>query len=289
MRKFGLLSYRNTENLGDEIQSIAIQQFIPRVDAYVDRERLGEFSAREKHDIVLNGWFSHRPETWPPSDQLRPLITSFHLTREITKLNKLRIRPDEFLLRGAALEYLAAHAPIGARDLSTLRMLESAGVDSYFSGCATLTLPRIETPKREEIWSVQLEEDLLTELKRRVHLPIRETTHLDFCNNRFLRFRRARLRLRAYAGARAVVTTRLHAALPCLAMGVPVLLVQTAADCYRFEGLQELVHTVTPDAFLAGDFVFDFDDPPPNRDDFEPIREAMIKRVVGFVSASKEA
>ena len=36
-QKFALLSYAGTQNLGDEIQSIAAQHFLPRIDAWVDR------------------------------------------------------------------------------------------------------------------------------------------------------------------------------------------------------------------------------------------------------------
>ncbi len=65
---FALLRYRNTRNLGDEIQSIAARQFLPRVDGFIDRDRL-VMSGRKKNanfKLILNGWYSHSPERWPP-------------------------------------------------------------------------------------------------------------------------------------------------------------------------------------------------------------------------------
>ena len=144
--------------MGDEIQSIAAQRFLPRVDAWLDRERLDEFHAAASHKIILNGWFLHRPDHWPPSPSLEPLIISFHLTREIVpSVNVKMIPPSMTVLRGEGLEFLRRHEPIGARDLDTLAELQSAGVASYFSGCLTLTLPM--TPpsvKRQHVYTVDV-------------------------------------------------------------------------------------------------------------------------------------
>ena len=46
--KYGLFKYE-TENIGDEIQSIAARRFfLPSVDAYIDRDRLGEYCPDEE-------------------------------------------------------------------------------------------------------------------------------------------------------------------------------------------------------------------------------------------------
>ncbi len=65
MVKYGLLTYR-TENIGDEIQSIAARQFLPRVDVYVERDSLNNVVSDEKIKLIMNGWFTHKPENWPP-------------------------------------------------------------------------------------------------------------------------------------------------------------------------------------------------------------------------------
>jgi hypothetical protein len=118
--KYAALSYSGTTNLGDEIQTIAALRFLPRVDAWVDRERLDEFSSSTPHKIILNGWFLHRPEHWPPSQCLRPLIISFHLTRETHRgYNELMIAPSLTVLSQEGIKYLRNYEPIGTRDLDT--------------------------------------------------------------------------------------------------------------------------------------------------------------------------
>ncbi len=61
-------------------------------------------------------------------------------------------------------------------------------------------------------------------------------------------FRLAEQRLRDYASARFVVTSRIHCALPCLGIGTPVLYVQdedqAETSACRLDGLTELLHVV---------------------------------------------
>lgn len=66
------------KNIGDYIQAIAANQFM-RTDAYIDREELGLYSG-EQCKLIMNGWFMHEPEKFPPSDKISPLVVSFHVT-----------------------------------------------------------------------------------------------------------------------------------------------------------------------------------------------------------------
>ena len=85
-----------------------------------------------------------------------------------------------------------------------------------------------------------------------------------------------------YAGAKAVVTTRLHCALPCLALGTPVLFVPTQRDRYRLQPALELAHHCSAAEFLAGGG-FDPEAPPQNPDRHRPLAEALSARVRRFV------
>lgn len=51
--------------------------------------------------------------------------------------------------------------------------------------------------------------------------------------------------LAQYANARLVITSRLHAALPCLAFGTPVLFVVENVNDPRFSGNLELLNVIT--------------------------------------------
>jgi hypothetical protein len=100
------------------------------------------------------------------------------------------------------------------------------------------------------------------------------------------RFSHAEAMLELYARASCVVTNRLHSALPCVAMGTPVLLLDTAPDTYRFAGLSDFVRHDTVDAFVAGRVPFDLEQPPPNLDLHLPVRQALSARVTEFVQAA---
>ncbi len=72
--RYALISH-STINLGDEIQSIAVKQFLPRVDLLVDRDAPNRLpaGASGRYKIVLNGWHTRRPENWPPAPEFDAL------------------------------------------------------------------------------------------------------------------------------------------------------------------------------------------------------------------------
>lgn len=130
--KNGLMIYKANDiykNIGDYIQSIAAAQFIKKADVYIEREHLHEYSG-EKVKLIMNGWFTHFPENWPPSNDIDPLFVSFHIAP----------RKANALLTPENIKYLKEHAPIGCRDKETETLLKSKDIPAYFSGCLTLTL-----------------------------------------------------------------------------------------------------------------------------------------------------
>ncbi|NQM33266.1 hypothetical protein HO412_10470 [Streptococcus suis] len=79
MTKFALLCY-STGNIGDEIQSVAAERFLPQVDYYLNRDYLHDFiadSTDEEIKLIMNGWYSHHPQNFPlkhPHTQLKSKI-----------------------------------------------------------------------------------------------------------------------------------------------------------------------------------------------------------------------
>lgn len=119
------------KNIGDYIQSVAQEQFIGRDYCYVEREKLNSFkSGKKKIKLIMNGWFMWNPENFPPSEDIIPLFISFHIVPSIAQR----------LLTNNCISYLKRFEPIGTRDTGTKKLLQSHGIDSYFSGCLTLTL-----------------------------------------------------------------------------------------------------------------------------------------------------
>ena len=73
----------------------------------------------------------------------------------------------------------------------------------------------------------------------------------------------AQNRLDAIAEASAVITTRLHAALPAAALGVPVLLIVFSSGlARRFSGYEDVVPHVSGKDARAGNWGYDLDNLP---------------------------
>lgn len=133
--KNGLLVYEPNKqnkifNIGDYIQSLASAQFLDDKDfVYANREHLSEYDGDEIK-LIMNGWFMHEPQNWPPSPKIHPLFVSFHLNSLARKK----------MMTEKSISYFKKHGTVGCRDYDTVELLKSKGVDAYFSGCLTLTL-----------------------------------------------------------------------------------------------------------------------------------------------------
>lgn len=133
---FGLLiregkNRGSVKNIGDYVQSIAQRQFLQgKETCYVDIEELSDFISDGKVNLIMNGWFTWNCEKFLPPECVNPLFVSFHLTPPKEK---------EFFTPEIT-NYLKQHEPIGARDMLTMEIMKKYGIDSYFSGCLTMTL-----------------------------------------------------------------------------------------------------------------------------------------------------
>ncbi|HEY0091991.1 MAG TPA: hypothetical protein VGB43_05830, partial [Flavobacterium sp.] len=78
---YGLLKYDENKrffNVGDNIQSLAAKQYLPRVDSFLSRETLADYDG-DKIKLIMNGWFTHNVHNWVPSENINPLFVSFHI------------------------------------------------------------------------------------------------------------------------------------------------------------------------------------------------------------------
>jgi len=281
--RYGLLCFRGTLNLGDEIQSLAVAQFLPRVDDFLDREKLDEYSG-DPIRLIVNGWYMHQPGSWPPAPQIVPLLTSIHISQEISPQNVHKSSPGSAMLRGDGLDYFKKHGPVGARDQNTVRLLTDAGVDSYFSGCMTFTLPSYLGLRTEDVYCVDIDDEVFLRLKESARFDLHRLSHWEFDDERLHRFAKAAALLDHYKRARLVVTGRLHCALPCLAFGTPVVFVESAPDRYRFDGLRELLHCVPRDSLARSVHTWWSTEFEQNKPDFIPYRARLIAAAARFAA-----
>ena len=304
--KYGLIVNLRTQNIGDDIQCYAMQQFLPHLDYIIDREHLDSFytTTGEKVAAFLGGWYLHKPLNWPPSPFLKLLPISFHMTTVGAK--------KYLALMDYGAKWLRKFPEgIGCRDRGTMRELKDLKIKSYLSGCFTMTIqPLPDVEPHGKVVLTDLSDELVRFVKRRTtketvivshdnKVPMMPKEAVEFA----AQYRRARRTptshyprildrayhascypgswayryalveglLRFYQGASLVVTGRLHSALPCLALGTPVLLVKDEVDLnnYRFSTFTPYLNYTTPEDLLSRTYSYDFDNPIPNPEGFK--------------------
>ncbi|GAB2945628.1 polysaccharide pyruvyl transferase family protein [Hafnia psychrotolerans] len=282
MNKYGVIVYeggkfkeQNLLNLGDYVQSTAAKQFLPEVNHHVTREGMHLYND-ESIKMIMNAWYMANPENFPPSNKITPLYVSVHLNSSII----------DRIFRPEVIEHFKKHQPIGCRDNHTRDLLRAKGVDAYYSGCMTLTLGH--TYKRKNISDEVIFADIMHDslsMKQLLKQPLRLGKRIlngrikelsvkrdvlqkyfdeDVLNravyidqmvpyiNADVGFEMADKYLKRLSSARFVVTSRIHTALPCLAMGTPVIFVnggfKTKVDNCRFDGLFDFFNRIDVDS-----------------------------------------
>ncbi|WP_318774443.1 polysaccharide pyruvyl transferase family protein [Thermus sp.] len=316
--KYGLL-IAPTGNLGDDIQSLVAALFLPRIDVFIDRDKTRLFRSNVPTKVIMNGWFTHRPENWPPSGDIVPLFISFHISPSV----------KENLLSEKGVEYLKQFEPIGARDTYTQHLLLERGVESYWSGCLTLTLGKhLKLPRiGGQVAIIDLEEEALlalpkdlrshaitesnqlfprltslltalqqSSLARTLKRSIRPYFHpgrLSADLYRLLsrnigpvkRIQLALSRLVVIASSELVLTSRLHVALPALAFNTPVIFVHSNLSDPRFGGFLPFLNHYQTTGFreIAGTISWD-KVRNPNSDELENVKDTLFKEVRAFLN-----
>lgn len=291
--KYGVLYNKKNINMGDDIQAFATARFLPHVDYFIDRERMDEFYSENKEPVamIMNAWYMWAKWHWPPTKYIVPKFVGFHYADH--QLAKQPGSPFKYeFLTGIGGEYLKANGPIGCRDMFTMNQLQELGIDAYFSGCITMTLPQM--PERKDkgtyICLVDLEpqvRDKLRNLLKDKDIKVKVITHtrlVDAEKSWEERKEQVIELLTLYQNARCVVTKKLHCSLPCLALGTPVFLIKGMEDDIRFTPYYDYLHRTTVKKFMSDDYEYDFMNPPANKEDFRPVREKLIAEIEEFVA-----
>ena len=286
--KYGVVVYKNTDNIGDDIQSYAAKCFLPSVDYVIDREGLDTFQSEQSETVkaIMNGWYMYSKFNWPPVSCIDPLWVAMHISK-----NDYFGIEDRFLdeIGGA---YLRHYGPIGARDETTMQMLESKNIPCYQSGCLTLTLPQIgEIKKTEEVLLVdvdpQNEKIIKTQYPNETFVSITHDVDMESYHSLSInqRFSRVEMLLQRYQNAKCVITSRLHCALPCLALKTPVFLIYKQEYASRIQSFLPLLHYCNfenVNKYIQSDF--DLGNPPDNNNKYLEIRKKLSSLCKNFVA-----
>lgn len=283
---FLTLSTQTTKNIGDEIQQIAANRFLREqsIVGVIDRERLDEYSGKPVK-LIMNGWYFHDSSHWPPAKNISPLVTSFHISDLPGEADG--INPRETLLDPKNIHFIKSASPIGARDIEVHDFLSRNDIPTYFSGCLTLTLEPRGVKKNDKICCVDLNNEVINYIKNHTNRQIIELHNSEIPEglSHDEKIERAQQTLDDYEASSLVISSRLHAVLPALALGTPAILLHNKnKDASRYAGLKEFVKNCSEEDFLAGLYDKELQSPSPNQNFHLPVVENLTKIISGFIN-----
>ena len=254
MIQYAIAWQPQSDNLGDDLRTYAAMQLLPRIDRVLDADCLDApltgLGEDDRVVALLSGNVLRENTHWLPEKHIAPVCVGVHLSQE-------DVWGIPFTqLEGEGKAYLAASAPIGCRDERTVKLLEQAGIPHALTGCLTLTLKRPQVRTQHYVCCVDVPKEAVQTLRTyAAGCDVQELSHqLDNPTADFdARMENVRQMLRIYAGARFVITRRLHCAMACLAIGTPVLLLYNSdyEDVTRFAPMDQMVRTMPVEAFIA--------------------------------------
>lgn len=240
--KFANYKYhgRNINNLGDHIQIMTIDYLYGEMGIesneiiYIDVNELRTYDGPPvllPVSLPLVNYCEHGVAGMF-SSKITPVF--FGLT-----MPKTHLLPEE-------VEYYKKHEPVGCRDEQAYNTMKRYGIEAYLGGCLTVTLPKRSEnlEKQNKIFIV----DVPPKMKQHIPAEISENaiwdTHiyLDYMEDPT---RKARMQYTKYREeASLIITGLLHAAVPCMAYGIPVILGRDILS-YRFGWLEALLPIYT--------------------------------------------
>ena len=290
--KYGLLYFKDTNNIGDDIQSYAAERFLPKIDYMIDRENLETFIPNTKEQVftIMNAWYIHDKYNFNFSPYIYPLFISMFL-KNFPYTDGVTYGID--YLNDNIIYDLKKYSPVGTRDIHTKKILDNLNIDNYFSGCLTLTIEKFKDIKREDyIVAVGLNDDEINYIKTKTNRPVKvikqDVKYGSFSNESWERRKERVIELlKLYQGAHMVITNKLHCSLPCLALETPVLLLYDKSfkeNKDRIGTYIEYLNYVDRKDFQKLDI--DFDMPKSNPKKYLNLRKELIKKCNDFVEKS---
>lgn len=269
-------------NLGDWYQSFAVRELYRKMGVpdsqvqTVDRTGITSYRGTRTH-LVLQGCFLHMKgaPVFPISADVEPCFFGFHCLSALDRKG-LASLPDDLL--------------IGCRDEPTFRRMQKLGKPAFLSGCLTMTLDRRPAaPENGKVFLVDAPREI------EAYMPVSLREKAEYVSQSFRlekewddRETHERLRkkaeetLRKYRDeASLVVTSRLHVASPCTALGIPVVLVRNYFD-ERYAWIEKFLTLYTPDRF--GEIDWNVQAP-----DIEPLKRQILETAAACVERTPDA
>lgn len=318
--KYGLLD-SSTLNLGNEIQSVIVKPLLPRVDLYLDGDYLHNVTSDQMIKIIIHGSFNTRPKHWPPSPAIEPLFISLniaeHARKELTSeksikyfkqhepigcrdhftQNLLRQKGVETYFSGCITFTLERDTTLQRTDKILLTDLDKEAmshVPPYLLSNATIIHHTSGIPIDSIANRLYKYSHLLHKIVKstKVHIIVgslqQELIKRRSEATRTRRFEVAEGLLVEYAQAKFVITSRLHCALPCVALGTPVIFVHRNLKDSRFPGLLDYVRHYSLEEFKYKVKEIDPENPEPNPKSTDKLRKNLLRTCKEFINPEEK-
>lgn len=265
-------------NAGDVIQTFAVDYIYQKMGiceqdiVEIAMEELPTYRG-EKVILPLDGYFQYSREypAFPTSPDIIPIFLGIYST------SRQYLKPGTFWKE---------NGPVGCRDEATFKAMQKKGYDAYLTGCMTALLPcRAAAPKNGKIFLVDAHASILKYIPQSMRSRMIKITHdiptdphLDSGEAVILMRKRAKEICTMYwEQAELVITSRLHCAAPCIAMGIPTIVVKDGYD-ERFSWLDKLTHLYTPDEYEHINWSPSAVKYESHKEDLFRVAESMIRR-----------
>jgi hypothetical protein len=239
-------------NIGDWIQSFAVESLVKRIRGAefditrIDRDSLPSYQGPPVK-LIMNACFT--AHCFPLPSQIEPIFIGFQTS------NPELIREH--------VEFFTRHQPIGCRDTTTRDLFLAQGVNAYVTGCLTMSLPKREVkPQTQKTFLIRGSGagEMPKQLRKFYPPSILQNSIKKYQREQMpacplrdedvrMAMRLAEELLKTYQEeASLVVTPLLHAAGPCIAMGIPVILARKDYND-RFTAISRVLPIHTPRDF----------------------------------------
>lgn len=238
---------------GDYIQLLAIDNLyqemgVARDVVCLDTADIADYKG-EQLIVPVNLMWGGEP--WYDRDY------NFKFSKDITPIFLgLSLKESTFRFTDKNIAYLREYSPIGCRDYYTFQRVSQHGIPAYIAGCLTMTLPRRKIGEHDpkKVFLV----DIPNSLKKYIPAAILEASEVvhhwfelseeQFKDIHFSKKASRELFDRYQKEAALIITYRQHCAVPCLAMGIPVVLARPYL-AYPCDWIEQFTHVYTEEDY----------------------------------------
>ena len=239
---------KTSVNIGDDMQLLAVEYLydlmnIPQQDRIrVPLSKLSTYVHPNNEYIIL-------PISFPLYGYRSDMYITMFSPAIIPVFIGLSIMSS--YIEDKEIDYLKRFEPIGCRDIHTMNVLRSYNISAYVNGCLTSIFPK-RGGGVNKIFLVDIPKKFLkyipNEIKERAIVTSQVLDDTD--NPEKSAIQKYELYKKE---AKLIITTRLHCAWPCLAAGIPVILLKENFS-FRFTALEKLLHQYTISEFSKIDW-----------------------------------